>query len=65
MLVLNNQPTVDLFSTKSLVTIVWTTHESITLKGNGGTIKTTRKAYVKVYGEVWFDEQFITIILAL
>ena len=65
MLLFNNQPTVDFFSTKSLVTRVWTTHESITLKRNGGTIKTTCKAYVKVYGEVWFDERAITNILAL
>ena len=28
-------------------------------------MKTTQKSYVKGYGEVWFDEQTITIILAL
>ena len=37
----------------------------MTLKQNGGTIKTTKKSNVKGYGEVWFDEQDITKILAL
>ena len=37
----------------------------MTVKRNGGTIKTTRKYYVKVYGEVWFDERDITHIFVL
>ena len=37
----------------------------MTIKLNCGTIKTTRKAYVKGYGELWFDEISITNIFVL
>ena len=65
MLLLENQSTVKLFCNKRFVTIVWTTNYSITVKGNGETAKTTRKPYIKVYGEVWFYELSITNILVL
>ena len=65
MLLINNQPTAYLFCNKHLVKIFWTTDESTTFKVNGGSIKTTRKAYVKGYGEVWFNGRSITNIFAL
>ena len=37
----------------------------MSVKGNGGTIKTTHKANVKLHGEVWFDEKSTTKSLAL
>ena len=37
----------------------------MTVKGNGGNLKTNNKAYVKNYGEVWFDERAITNIMSL
>ena len=49
----------------SIVTRVRTTDEYMKLKENGETIKTTQKSNVQGYGEVWFDEQAITNILAL
>ena len=65
MLLLNNKSTANLFCNKKLVTGVWTTYESMIVKGNGGTINTTHKYNVKGYGEVWFNEQSIIKILAL
>ena len=35
------------------------------MQGNGGSITTNFKAYVKNYGEVWFDTRAITNILSL
>ena len=35
------------------------------VKGNGGDLKTHKKAYVKNYGDVWFDERAITNIMSL
>ena len=35
------------------------------MKGNGGDLKTHKKAYVENYGEVWFDERAITNIMFL
>jgi hypothetical protein len=37
----------------------------MTVKGNGGTLSTTTKAFLKNYGEVWFDKHAITNILSL
>ena len=65
MLILNNQSTVDLICNKKLVTRVWNSYESMKVKGNGGAINTTHKAYVKGYGDVCLNEQAITNILAL
>ena len=65
MLILDNKYTVDLLCNKMLVTKVWTTDESMTVRGNDRTIKATRKSYVKRYGEVWFDERYTTNILLL
>ena len=35
------------------------------VKGNGGDLKTHKKAYVENYGEVWFNERAITNIMSL
>ena len=52
IMLLDNQSTVELFCNKRLVSIVCTADDSITVKGGGGTLKTTHKSYVKGYGEV-------------
>ena len=52
MLLLDNKYTVDLFCNKRLVIRFWKTDESMTVKGNVGTIKTNYKAYVKGYCEI-------------
>ena len=57
MLLLNSCSTVDLFCNKNLVTKIWTSKNSMTVKVNGGDLKTHQKAYVKNYGELWFDER--------
>ena len=35
------------------------------VKGNGGDLKTHKKAYVENYGEVWFNARTITDIMYL
>jgi hypothetical protein len=37
----------------------------MTVMGNGGRLTTKTKAYLKGYGNVWFDERAITNILSL
>ena len=37
----------------------------MTVKRNGGDRKTHKKAYVKNYGKLWFDERAITNIMSL
>ena len=37
----------------------------MTVKGNGGYLKTHQKAHVENYGEAWFDERAITNIMSL
>ena len=65
MLLLDSCSTVDLFCIKNLVTKIWESKNSMTVKGNGGDLKTHKKSYVKNYGEVWFDERAITKIMSL
>ena len=60
-----HKSTVDFLCNKMLVTIFYTTDESMAVKFNGVTIKTTLKVYINGYGEVWFDERAIINILAL
>ena len=65
MLLLDSCSTVDLFCNKNLVTKIWKSKNSMTVKVNGGDLKTHKKAYVKNYGEVWFNERAITNITSL
>ena len=37
----------------------------MTVKGNGGDLKTHQKSHFENYGEVWFDEREITNITSL
>ena len=66
-ILLDSQSTTDLFCNRKLVKDqeVWETNTSMTVSGNGGDLTTTKKAYIKNYGEVWFDERAITNILSL
>ena len=65
MLLLDSFSTVDLFCNKNLVTKIWKSKKSMTVKGDGGDLKTHKKAYVKNCGEVWFNERAITNIMSL
>ena len=65
MLLLDSCSTVDLFCNKNLVTKIWTSKNSMTMKGNSSDLKTHQKAHVKNYGEVWFAEREITNIMSL
>ena len=65
MLLLDRCSTVDLLCNKNLFTKIWESKNAMTVKGNGGDLKTHKKAYVKNYGEVWFDERAITNIMSL
>ena len=65
MLLLDICSTVDLFCSKKLFTKIWESNNSMTVKVNGGDLKTHKKAYVINYGEVWFDERAITNIMSL
>jgi Reverse transcriptase (RNA-dependent DNA polymerase) len=65
LILLDNQSTVDLFCNSSLVTKVWNTKDSMTVQGNGGSLTTKSKAFLRGYGEVWFHADAITNILSL
>ena len=65
MLLLKSCSAVDLFCNMNVVTKICTSKNSMTVKGNEGDLKTYKKAYVKNYGEVWFDERAITNIMSL
>ena len=65
MLLLDSCSVMDLFCHKNLVTKIWISKNSMTVKANGGDLKTHQKEYVENYGEVRFDEGEITNIMVL
>ena len=56
---------VDLFCNEKLVSHIWDVDQTMTMSGNGGSLTTNSKAYIKNYGEVWFDKWAITNMLSL
>ena len=50
MMILESCQTVDLFCNNNLVTKIWISKNSMTVKVNGGDVKTHQKAHVENYG---------------
>ena len=65
LLLLENQSTCDIFCNPKLLKNIHSTPNSMSVKGNGGSITTNKIGYLKNYGKVWFDERAITNILYL
>ena len=65
LLLLDNQSTCDFFCNPKLLKNVHPTPNTMSVKGNGGSITTKKIGYLKNYGDVWFDERAITNILCL
>ena len=62
----NNQLSVDLFcSNQELVQDIEQVNNTLHLAPNVGTMKTTKKATVPTYGEVWYDKNAFTNVLSL
>ena len=64
-ILLNSQLSVDLFCNQKLVQDIQHSRDTLHLATNAGTMKTTKKATVPEYGEVWFDKNAITNVLSL
>ena len=65
LILLDNQSMVNIFCNHKLVMKVWMTQDLMTMKGNGSMLTTNKKAHLKNYGDVWFDERAIMNILSL
>lgn len=65
MILLENQPTTDIFCNDKFVTDIKDTAAWTTIKTNGGTLTASKKAKIRNYGEIWFDKKAITNILSL
>ena len=65
LLLLDNQSTCDIFCNPKLLKNIHTTSNTMSVKGNGGSINTKKIGHLKNYGDVWFDERAITNILCL
>jgi hypothetical protein len=64
IILLDNQSTVSLFCNRDYVGNVWSVEKPLELATNAGILKTNQKAFVKGFGEVWFDSRAITNIFS-
>jgi hypothetical protein len=64
-ILLDNQSSTSIFCNKDYVENIHEVSETLELITNGGSLVTNQKAYVPLFGEVWFSDQAITNIFSL